>query len=376
MAILTGHSVVNRLRSFIAILGSAGLFILLATAGSPCQAKPDARAAVAAAQAIGPGGIQELKSIEIGGIQQWISIRGTDRDNPILLFVHGGPGSPMMPLSWTFQRPWEDYFTVVQWDQRGAGKTYATQSGRPDSSLSIERMQSDTEELIKWLLAAYGQKRLFVMGHSWGSILGLRVAQHRPELLYAYIGVGQVVNGRQNEVVGYSQVLARAQAAGNSTAVRELTSIAPYPGDSGSTPLGKVMIERKWDRFFGGMLYGKTEDDDDLIGALSPEYTPRDLARVGRGALLSVQALLPQAAAVDFSDVTEFKCPVFFFAGAEDRTTPTSLVEEYFATIHAPIKKLFKIPKAAHYVVNERPGIVLVDLVRDVRPLSQAPATP
>ncbi|HET6463075.1 MAG TPA: alpha/beta hydrolase, partial [Candidatus Krumholzibacteria bacterium] len=84
----------------------------------------DSRAAIAASQKVAPGGIDELKTVEIGGIQQWISVRGDNPSNPILLFVHGGPGSPMMPLAWTFQRPWEEFFTVVQWDQRGAGKTF------------------------------------------------------------------------------------------------------------------------------------------------------------------------------------------------------------------------------------------------------------
>jgi proline iminopeptidase len=376
MAVLIGKSVCGFFRSLGRLVHAVGVGAMLIMAVFPCHAKPDARAVIAAAQAIGPGGIQELRSVEIGGIAQWISIRGSDRDNPILLFVHGGPGSPMMPLSWTFQRPWEDFFTVVEWDQRGAGKTFAATRGRPDPDLSIARMQSDTEELIEWLLKTYGHKRLFLMGHSFGSILGLQVAQHRPELLYAYIGVGQVVNGARNEVVGYRQVLAQARSANNQAAIRELTDIAPYPAEAGSAPLEKVMIERKWDRFFGGMLYGKTEDDDEQIGALSPDYTAHDLASVGRGELLSVQALLPQAAAVDFDNMTEFKCPVFFFAGAEDRTTPASLVEEYFAKIHAPTKKLFKVERAAHYVVNERPGIVLVDLVNEVRPLSQTSARP
>jgi pimeloyl-ACP methyl ester carboxylesterase len=376
MAVLTRKSVSVGLHWIVRLLPAAAVGLILVGIVLPCQARPDSRAVIAAAQAVAPGGIQELRSVEIGGIPQWISIRGSDRANPMLLFVHGGPGSPMMPLSWTFQRPWEDFFTVVQWDQRGAGKTFAATRGRPDPGLSIARMQSDTEELIELLLKTYGQKRLFLMGHSWGSILGLKVAQHRPDLLYAYIGVGQVINGRQNEVVGYRQVLAQARAANNREAIQELTRIAPYPGEEGTTPLEKVMIERKWDRFFGGMVYGKTEDDDERIGALSPDYTAHDLASVGRGALLSIQALLPQAAAVDFDNITEFKCPVFFFAGAEDRTTPTSLVEEYFAKIHAPEKRLFKVQKAAHYVVNERPGIVLMDLVNDVRPLFQTSAPP
>jgi pimeloyl-ACP methyl ester carboxylesterase len=376
MAVLTRKSVLAGHGSIGALVRAAGVVVMLVGAVVPCHAKSDARAAIAAAEAIGPGGIQELRSVQIGGIAQWISIRGTDRNNPILLFVHGGPGAPMMPLSWAYQRPWEDFFTVVQWDQRGAGKTFAAAQDRRVPDLSVERMRSDTEELIEWLLRTYGQKRLFLMGHSWGSILGLEVAQHRPELLYAYVGVGQVINGRQNEAVGYQEVLAQARAAGNQKALRELTQIAPYPGEPGPAALQKVMIERKWDRFFGGMLYGKTEDDDESIGALSPDYTSRDLALVGRGELLSVRALLPQAAAVDFNPVTEYECPIFFFAGAQDYTTPTSLVEQYFEKIHAPTKKLFKVEKAAHYVVNERPGIVLVDLVNEVRPLSQTSAQP
>ena len=118
----------------------------------------------------------------------------------------------MMPESWTFQRPWEDFFTVVQWDQRGAGKTFSTANRQPDASMSIDRMQADAEQLIEWLRATYGKKKIFVMGHSWGSVLGLKVAQHHPEWLYAYIGVGQVVNSLRNETVGYQQTLAQAKA--------------------------------------------------------------------------------------------------------------------------------------------------------------------
>jgi len=323
-------------------------------------------------QAVAPGGIKELKAVEINGVPQWISVRGNNPANPILLFVHGGPGSPMMPESWTFQRPWEDFFTVVQWDQRGAGKTFSAAKRKPDPSLSLNQVQSDTEQLIELLLRTYGKSKLFLMGHSWGSILGVKVAQHRPDLLYAYIGVGQVVNGRRNEIVGYQQTMARAQASGNSTAVKELQALAPYPGAQDSVPLSKVVIERKWDRFFGGMVYGKTDDDSSFFGELSPDYTSYDVKSAEEGGELSVQQLLGEAVAASFDDVTSFRCPVFLFAGVEDRTTPTTLVEEYYARIQAPQKKLFKIERAAHYVVNEAPGVVLLDLVTQVRPVFEA----
>ncbi|MGC1107761.1 MAG: alpha/beta hydrolase, partial [Candidatus Acidiferrales bacterium] len=223
--------------------------------------RDDARAAIAAAQAIAPGGFNELKTVEIGGIPQWISVRGNNPANPILLFIHGGPGSPMMPESWTFQRPWEDFFTVVQWDQRDAGKTFSAAKRQPDESMTIDEMQADAEQLIELLRRTYGKKKIFLMGHSWGSILGLKVAQHRPDLLYAYIGVGQVVNGERNEVVGYQQTLAQAEAVGNQTAIRELKALAPYPNPKGFTPMSKVLAERKWDVALGGMIYGRTNAD-------------------------------------------------------------------------------------------------------------------
>src|SRR5580658_10203202 len=166
-----------------------------------------ARAIIAEAQAIAPGGINERKAVDIGGIKQWISVRGNNPANPILLFIHGGPGSPMMPESWVFQRPWEDFFTVVQWDQRGSGKTFSAADRRPDPSMTVEQMQADAEQLIDLLRLTYGKKKIFLVAHSFGSVLGVRIAQHRPDALYAYIGIGQVVNAIQNETVGYQESL-------------------------------------------------------------------------------------------------------------------------------------------------------------------------
>ena len=331
----------------------------------------DARKAIAASQAIAPGGINVLMTVEVGGIPQWISVRGNNPANPILLFLHGGPGSPMMPESWTFQKPWEDFFTVVQWDQRGAGKTFSAANRRPDKTMSIAEMQSDAEQLIELLLRTYGKKKLFLMGHSWGSILGVRVAQHRPDLLYAYIGVGQVVNGERNEVVGYQETLAEAERVGNQKAVTELKAIAPYPKPNGFTPMTDVLMERRWDVALGGMVYGQSQNDTSKIWALSPDYSDYDVESARLGEMASVQILLPEMGKVDFDGVTNFKCPVFIFAGAEDRTTPESVAERYFESIQAPEKKFFKVERAAHYVVTEAPGEVLLDLVKYVRPTGE-----
>src|ERR1700689_4728135 len=206
-------------------------------AQTPPAAEDAARGTIAETQAIAAGGISELKTVDIGGIKQWISIRGNNPANPILLFIHGGPGSPMMPESWVFQRPWEDFFTVVQWDQRGSGKTFSASGRQPDKSMTLEQMQADAEQLIDLLRQSYGKKKIFLVAHSFGSVLGVRVAQHRPDALYAYIGIGQVVNAVQNETVGYQETLAQAESVGNQTAIEELKAIAPYPGAGGSAIL-------------------------------------------------------------------------------------------------------------------------------------------
>jgi proline iminopeptidase len=344
------------------------LFAVNANSAEPKRSA--AREAIADAQQVIPGGIDEFKAVEIGGIKQWIHARGNDARNPILLYLHGGPGSPMMAESWTFQRPWEDFFTVVQWDQRGAGKTFGESGRKVDRTMTIDQMQADAEVLIEWLRRTYGKEKIFLLGHSWGSILGVKVAQHHPEWLYAYIGVGQVVGMRRNESVGYEQTLAKARALNNVQAIKELESIAPYPNADGTTSLPKLVTERKWDVALGGMIYGHSADNEVLHWSMSPDYNGYDIKSAELGEQSTIRVLWSQLPQVDFEKVSRFECPVFIFAGAEDRTTPQSLAKEFFDRIQAPQKKFYKVDGAAHYVVSERPGIFLLDLVRDIRPLS------
>ena len=346
--------------------------LLAAAPGSAEPQRSAAREAIADAQRVIPGGIDELKAVEIGGIKQWIHIRGNDTRNPILLYLHGGPGSPMMAESWTFQRPWEDFFTVVQWDQRGAGKTFGESGRKVDRSMTVDQMQADAEALVDRLRRIYGKEKIFLLGHSWGSVLGVKVAQHHPEWLYAYIGVGQVVGMRRNESVGYEQTLAKARALNNVQAIKELESIAPYPNADGTTSLAKLVTERKWDVALGGMIYGHDSDNEMQRWSMSPDYTAADVKSAELGEASTIGVLWSQLSQIDFAGVSRFECPVFIFAGAEDRTTPETLAKEFFDRIQAPQKKFYEVEGAAHYVASERPGIFLLDLVRDIRPLSEA----
>jgi pimeloyl-ACP methyl ester carboxylesterase len=353
---------------------TASMSLLFAVAASAQSAAPTLDSAariVAEAQAIPQGGIDELKAVDIGGIKQWISVRGTNPDNPVLLFIHGGPGSPMMPESWIFQRPWEDFFTVVQWDQRGAGKTLAAASGQPATPLTLDRMQADAEELVDYLRKTYGKQKIFLMGHSFGSVLGMRVALHRPDALYAYVGVGQMINARKNEAQSWVMARAAAVQAGNTAAVHELDALAPYPGPAGSPlSLEKIGGERKWVVEFGGMRYGRRTDPEDVFQSLSAAYNDSDREAAQRGEMQSVVQLVPQLMEVNFESSTSFACPVFFFAGRNDMATPSAIVEQFYTHVRAPKKALYTIDRAAHDVMFDAPGQMLVDLVRDIRPLA------
>jgi len=177
-----------------------------------------------------PDGIERLEAVKINGVDQWISIRSRDPRYPVLVVVHGGPGWVAMPTSWCFAQGWDEYFTVVQWDQRGAGKSYdAADPEAMAETLTVEQMRQDLDRVIEWTRAELDQDKIFLLGHSWGSVLGLDVARRRPAWLHAYVGVGPVIDMRESERRVWSWAMTRPQAAGNEAAAADLQSIAPMP---------------------------------------------------------------------------------------------------------------------------------------------------
>jgi len=321
---------------------------------------------------VSPNGVQEQLEIPIGGVKQWISVRGRDRRNPLLLVIHGGPGSTEMPLSWTYQSGWEDYFTVVQWDQRGAGKTYnSNDPATVQASLSLERMVADAGEVVQYLQRRYDKRKVFVLGHSWGGVVGLSLAQRHPEWLYAYIGEGQMVNGHDNERAAYANTLKAARTARNEKAIEEMEAIAPYPNADGSVPLEKVRVVRKWSGFYGGLTAGRTSlDYYSNALELSPEYSDEDQEGIDKGTALSLRKLLPEMMDFDFNNITQFRTPIIIFAGRHDTITPAENVAAWLPKVQAPFKKIIWFENSAHMIATEEPGRVLLHLVNDVRPLA------
>jgi len=358
----------------------SGAFALATIAATPPHAEstPNPHKILAeVGKIVSSNGIDEAKAVEIGGIRQWITVRGRDRHNPILLVLHGGPAAPDLPNRYLFESPWTDYFTVVEWDQRGSGKTYELNDPEKVApNMHAERMVQDAEELVAYLRTTYIKNKIFAVGHSWGTILGLNLAARRPDWLYAYIGVGQIINMREAERICYDWVLNTARKAGDAQAVKELEAIAPYPEPNGALPLEKINVERKWSVHYGGLTYGRDSYDFwENAEEISPDYSEADFKAIDAGSAFSLPKLLPEMAGVDFTKVTRLNCPVLIFAGRHDYTTPSEPVRRWFDRLQAPSKRWVWFENSAHMIWAEEPGRVLVNLVQFALPFAAASAS-
>ena len=346
--------------------------VLIAAALSATLYRYVAQRNISRARAIrSPDGIDTVERASICGIDQWIEIRGESRKSPVLLFLHGGPGSAFMPIARTFQGPWEKYFTVVQWDQRGAGKTYSSNSKdvqRP--TMHIDRMHADTVEMVNYLRKRFGREKILVLGHSWGSILGLKLAHDHPELLYAYIGVGQATDAQQNEVILYKETLDEARHTQNKEAIQQLTSIAPYP--SPNITFQQIRITREW----SSTLIGPAETGESAMGPktifFAPEYSLINDLDWFRGQLFSVDLLLPELCKVNLADMGyDYRVPIFFLEGRHDPYTPSALAKEFFDKMSDPDKHFEWFENSGHFPFAEEPGKFTDALVQKVLPLTR-----
>ena len=318
-----------------------------------------------------PNGIQESFEARIGGIDQWVSVRGRDRDNPILLFVHGGPASPALPVSWAFQRPWEEYFTVVQWDQRGAGKTY--RANDPQSvaeTIRIDRFVEDIGEMIDFLLQRYDKRKVILVAHSWGTIISLPAALRNADRIHAYVGIGQVISVRENERLSYDYALETARRENNQEAIDELEALAPYPG---TLTRERIIQSRKWAQHYGGLSAYRT-DSVYYFNApkLSPAYDEADRAAIDQGNVLTLGRILKEWMEVDYRAIAEVPFPVVMFMGRHDYTTPSEPTAEWIENVDAPSKQGVWFEHSSHLVPLEEPGKTFLALMNYVRPIAVA----
>lgn len=319
-----------------------------------------------------PHGVEREAMVRIGGIDQAVSIRGADRRNPVLLFVHGGPGFPTSGIAWWGTRGLEEYFTVVHWDQRGAGRTHLAND--PDAvapTMTPERFVDDAEEVVAWLREEFDKDKVFVLGTSWGGYVGLQFALRRPEWLHAYIGMGQPVDIPESERRGYAYALEAARKAGHRQAIADLESIAPYAQSGGTIPLADIALERKWSDHFGGVMAYRTRQIDGIAVRLSPDYSDEQARRAYEGNGYSQDFLFSGIVAMDMSDVQRLECPLIVLAGRHDRSVNSYVAHEWFEAVQAPSKHFEWFEHSAHEIIAEEPGKLLLTLVTHARPIAE-----
>ena len=315
----------------------------------------------------GPTAIKEDGFVHIGGIDQWVSIRGEDRSNPVLVILHGGPGAGFQLITHETMRPWERDFTVVHWDQRGAGRTFGRNGVAGSGTMSIDRIADDGVEVIQHALARTGQNKALVLGVSWGSILGVTVARRRPDLLHAYVGAGQVVDMQANEAVGYDGLMARLKARGERKAAEKLAAIGPPPYADMKVLLKERNILMAHPPASERGLYRSA-----VVAALSAPDTGlmdiRDWLAAGQ---FSIDRLYGEMMAYsDRAAPALIPVPLVIIQGDEDIQTPTSLARAYFDSLQAPSKTFVVIPGGGHSAVFALPHAFHAALKTHVRPLA------
>jgi len=318
-----------------------------------------------------PLGIDEERFVRIGGIDQWVVIRGQDRANPILVYVDGGPGGATSAFNAFAGWGWEKSFTVVQWDQRGAGRT-RTRSGPVARGTTIGRMAQDGIEVAEYALERLHRPKLILVGASWGSALGVMMVRARPELFYAYVGTGQVSDVARGERLGYERILAKARARRDEKASAQLEALGPPPYHR----IQDFIAERQWvNAYESGGPTGSG-----LLQALlfAPSYSLHDDYSWVAGFLEESRHFFgptmsgPFWSLDFFASARDFKVPVFVIQGADDDTEPAALAQAYVAAIQAPQKMFIAIQGAGHSVSVAEGDKFLDDLVRYVRPLATA----
>jgi pimeloyl-ACP methyl ester carboxylesterase len=293
-----------------------------------------------------PGSIATLEKINLNGSEQWISIRGRNRNNPILLFLAGGPGGSQLVTERRALSELENYFVVVNWEQPGAGKSF---DAVDRASLTPERYISDGIGLVEYLRERFDEEKVYLLGESWGSAVGVWMVQRNPKYFHAFIGTGQMVAFLENDQMCYDFVLKLMQAQGYLEKVEKLKKQGPPPYYGKGVAMKEVAFLMET---FNYMNADPAIADDgfntfqDLAGS---EYSLYDKVNWFRGALETMDAVYPQLWNVDFREqATQFEVPVYFLLGKHDVNAPPVLAEQYFEILNAPHKELIWFEHSGH----------------------------
>jgi pimeloyl-ACP methyl ester carboxylesterase len=293
-----------------------------------------------------PGSIATLEKVNLNGSEQWISIRGRDVNEPVLLFLSGGPGGSQLVTAGRALAGLEDHFVVVNWEQPGAGKSF---DAVDRSTLNPERYISDGIALVHYLRERFGEEKIYVLGESWGSALGIWMVQRNPELFHAFLGTGQMVSFLETDLLCYEFALRVIEERGDIEKVKQLKEQGPPPyyGDGVAMKEAAFLMETynymNADPNIAGDGFNTFQD---LAGS---EYGLYDKVNWFRGALETMNVVYPQLWDVDFREqAAQLDVPVYFLIGRHDVNAPPVLTEEYYELLSAPHKELIWFERSGH----------------------------
>ena len=291
--------------------------------------------------------IATMEKINLGGADQWIVMRGKNKDNPVLLMLSGGPGGTEMGRFLNFNNKLENDFIVVNWEQRGSGKSYPPIKNRED--MTVEQYVSDINELTNYLKKRFGKEKIYLLGHSWGTIIGTKAVQKYPEQFHAYIGAAQMVNIDKTDKYMYDYVLDKSKKYGDEKTVKTLEKNGPPPYN-GEKVLNeyKVFLTNYADYYRKENSYGENLSWYNPLSFIwIPEYNIIDKVNVVRGMIDTFNIMYPQIQNVDFvKKANKFEVPVYYLIGRHDYTA--RFIEDYYEAVEAPQKNLYYFENSSH----------------------------
>lgn len=312
------------------------------------------------------------RKLELNGCKQWIYAAGVDEDNPVILWLDGGPGGS--ELSWvrTYLGPLHKSFTIVCWDQRGTAGSFHANT----ASLTVEQYVLDVIALSEMLAREFGQEKIYLVGHSWGSVIGLLAAQRRPDLFYAYIAAAQHVNSIENDGIGWQMILDGARREGDLKTVGRMEKLGPPPytkqlKDGSVVPDGDSyyqVLKRLYH-------YSPAAPSDGSFSStkmfLASEHSLGSRINLARGLLRGVKLVYPQLAFLDMeAEVKSLDCPLFLINARYDMSCVASISERWFLKVEAPLKQMVWLENSGHNGVFTEAEAFIAFLNREVRPLS------
>lgn len=291
--------------------------------------------------------LYEFSKVCLGNFDQTILIRSFDVNNPVILFIHGGPGSPELPQAVKLSREIESRFTVVIWDQRGCGKSYTNEN----VVISKDQIVNDTIELIQYLKYQFKKDKIILIGHSWGTIISMNVICRIPKDILFYFSIGQVVDFKRNEEISYYHLLNIVKASNDKKSLNTLLEIGPPIDGLYKHNIASLMKQRNILLKYGCVYYGK-RNANEIVKLIfnAPEYTLIEKLRYGRNQINTMRKIWnAELMKTNFiSQAANISVPVCFFIGDSDFNTPKDLVVEYYDKISAPFKKLMIFEKSGH----------------------------